>query len=68
MPRDSRSLKLFSLMEYTDYFSIEINQNKKKLTNNFLLKIINKLNFSYLHGMIYLLIQFSNKYYNFFDD
>ncbi len=31
VPRDSRSLKLFSLMEYTDYFSIEINQNKKKI-------------------------------------
>jgi hypothetical protein len=55
VPRDSRSSKLFSLMEYTDYFSIEINQNKKKLTNNFLLKLINKLNFSYLDGMIYLL-------------
>ena len=45
VPRDSRSSKLFSLMEYTNYFFIEINQNKNKLSNNAFLRLLNKINY-----------------------
>ena len=55
VPRDSRSSKLFSLIEYTDYFCIEINQNQKKISNNFVMKLINKVNLSYLDLFIYVL-------------
>ena len=45
VPRDSRSSKLFSLMEYSNYFFIEINQNKIKLPNNKVLRFLNKINY-----------------------
>ena len=47
VPRDSRSSKLFSLMEYTNYFFIEINQNKIKLSNNKILRFLNKINYDF---------------------
>ena len=55
VPRDSRSSKLFSFMEHIDYFFIEIYQNKKKISNNCILKFINKINLSYLDIFIYCL-------------
>ena len=45
VPRDSRSSKLFSLMEYSNYFFIEINQNKIKLPKNKILRFLNKINY-----------------------
>ena len=59
VPRDSRSSKLFSLMEYTNYFFIEINQNKNKLSNNAFLRLLNKVNYDvadYLQFFITLII------------
>ena len=53
VPRDTRSSKLFSLMEYTNYFYLEINQNKKKLTSNCLFRLLNHINFTYLDYIIY---------------
>ena len=59
VPRDSRSSKLFSLMEYTNYFFIEINQNKNKLSNNAFLRLLNIVNYDvadYLQFFITLII------------
>ena len=55
VPRDSRSSKLFSFMEHINYFFIEIYQNKKKISTNPILKLINRINFSYLDVFIYIL-------------
>ena len=55
VPRDSRSSKLFSLMEYTNYFFIEINQNKIKLSNNKLLRFLNKINYDYADYLLFFI-------------
>ena len=46
-------------MEYTNYFFIEINQNKNKLSNNAFLRLLNKVNYDvadYLQFFITLII------------
>ena len=55
VPRDSRSSKLFSLMEYTDYFFIEINQNKNKLSNNAFLRFLNSINYEILDYLLFFI-------------
>ena len=55
VPRDSRSSKLFSLMEYTNYFFIEINQNKIKLSNNKLLRFLNKINYDVADYLLFFI-------------
>ena len=60
VPRDSRSSKLFAFMEHIDYFFIEISQNKKKISNNFILKFIHKINLNYFDAFIYCLTTLIN--------
>ena len=55
VPRDSRSSKLFSLMEYTNYFFIEINQNKLKLSNNKMLSLLNKINYDLADYLLFFI-------------
>jgi hypothetical protein len=55
VPRDSRSSKLFSLMEYTNYFFIEINQNKNKLSNNAILRLLNKINYDLADYLLFFI-------------
>ena len=55
VPRDSRSSKLFSLMEYTNYFFIEINQNKIKLSNNRILRYLNLINYDFADYLLLFL-------------
>ena len=55
VPRDSRSSKLFSLMEYTNYFFIEINQNKNKLSNNAFLRLLNKINYELADYLLFFI-------------
>ena len=55
VPRDSRSSKLFSLMEYTNYFFIEINQNKIKLSNNAFLRYLNKINYELADYLLFFI-------------
>ena len=55
VPRDSASSKLFSLMEYCNYFFIEINHNKKKVKGNCFMKILNKLDYSQLETYLFIL-------------
>ena len=55
VPRDSRSSKLFSLMEYTTYFFIEINQNKIKLSNNKILRFLNKINYEFADYLLFFI-------------
>ena len=55
VPRDSRSSKLFSLMEYTNYFFIEINQNKIKLSNNKILRFLNKVNYDFADYLLFFI-------------
>ena len=55
VPRDSASSKLFSLMEYCNYFFIEINHNKKKFKGNFFMKILNKLDYSGLESYLFII-------------
>ena len=55
VPRDSRSSKLFSLMEYTNYFFIEINQNKIKLSNNKILRFLNKINYDLADYLLFFI-------------
>ena len=55
VPRDSRSSKLFSLMEYTNYFFIEINQNKDKLSNNVFLRYLNKVNYDIADYLLFFI-------------
>ena len=55
VPRDSRSSKLFALMEYVTYFFIEINHNKKRLAGNLFLRSLNKINFEYCDIFIFLI-------------
>ena len=55
VPRDSRSSKLFSLMEYTNYFFIEINQNKNKLSNNSFLRFLNKINYDLADYLLFFI-------------
>ena len=53
VPRDTRSSKLFALMEYTNYFFLEINQNKKRLNSSIILRLLNHINFNYIDYIIY---------------
>ena len=62
VPRDSRSSKLFALMEYVTYFFIEINHNKKRLAGNFLLKFLNNVNFGLLDFFLFLITAAINIY------
>ena len=55
VPRDSASSKLFSLMEYCNYFFIEINHNKKKFKGNCFMKILNKLDYSKLETYLFII-------------
>lgn len=52
--RESRYTKLFSLMEYCDYFFDEINYNASKLSNNLFLKQLNKINYYYMEALLFL--------------
>ena len=55
VPRDSASSKLFSLMEYCNYFFIEINHNSKKVKGNCFMKILNKLDYSKLETYLFII-------------
>ena len=58
--RDSRSSKLFSLMEHANYFYIEINQNSKKLENKGFWRLLNKINYDMLDIFIFVITLFIN--------
>ena len=53
--RDSRSNKLFALIEYTNYFFIEVNQNKKIMSGKYFLKFINSVNYSLMDILIFII-------------
>ena len=55
VPRDSASSKLFSLMEYCNYFFIEINHNKKKVKGNCFMKFLNKLDYSRIETYLFII-------------
>ena len=55
VPRDSRSSKLFSLLEYSNYFFIEINLNKIKLSNNKILRFLNKINYDIADYLLFFI-------------
>ena len=55
VPRDNASSKLFSLLEYCNYFFFEINHNKKKVKGNYFLKILNKLDYGKIETYLFLL-------------
>ena len=51
--RDSRSSKLFGMMEYCHYFLMEINYNKKR--RNVFLRSLTLLNYTMLEAFLYLI-------------
>ena len=42
-------------MEYTNYFFIEINQNKNKLSNNSFLRFLNKINYDLADYLLFFI-------------
>ncbi len=60
VPRDSASSKLFSLLEYCNYFFIEINHNKNKVKGNCFMKILNKLDYSQLETYLFVITSIIN--------
>ena len=60
VPRDNRASKLFALMEYCNYFFIEINHNKKRLKGNLFLKWLNALNFNNVQACLFSLNALTN--------
>ena len=55
VPRDSASSKLFSLMEYCNYFFIEINHNNKKVKGNCFMKFLNKIDYSRIETYLFII-------------
>ena len=51
--RDSRSSKLFGLVEYCNYFFIEINYNKKR--RNKIIALLNNLNYTMMEAFLFLI-------------
>ena len=60
VPRDNRASKLFALMEYCNYFFIEINHNKRRLKGNLFLKWLNALNFNNVQACLFSLNALTN--------
>ena len=52
VPRDNASSKLFYLLEYIDYFFLEINHNKKKIKGNCFLKFLNNLDYGRIEKVL----------------
>ncbi len=55
VPRDSRSSKLFALMEYSKFFFIEINHNMRKIKGNRFLNLLNKLNYGTIEELLFVI-------------
>ena len=55
VPRDNASSKLFSLLEYCNYFFFEINHNKNKVKGNIFLKFLNKLDYEKIERYLFLI-------------
>ena len=55
VPRDNASSKLFSLLEYCNYFFFEINHNKNKVKGNILLKFLNKLDYERIERYLFII-------------
>ena len=55
VPRDNASSKLFSLIEYCNYFFIEINHNKRKVKGNCFLKFLNRLEYAKLETYLFII-------------
>ena len=68
VPRDSRSSKLFTLLEYTEYFIMEINQNKKKINKNCFIKLLGIINLTYVDFFIFIITAFINIMIFYFSD
>ncbi len=58
--RESRFTKLHSLMEYCDYFQMEINYNYKRSKIDELFVFFNKFNFKFLEFLLFLLLTIIN--------
>ena len=55
VPRDNASSKLFSLLEYCNYFFFEINHNKKKVKGNYFLSILNSLDYGKIETYLFII-------------
>ncbi|MCQ2816904.1 MAG: ion transporter [archaeon] len=53
--RDTRSSKLFSLMDNVPYFILEINYKKERLEKNCFLKFLNQLNYFVIEVILFIL-------------
>ena len=55
VPRDSRTSKLFGLIEHVDYFVLEIQKNKTKVRGNKILLLISQINFRVIENMLFII-------------
>jgi len=54
--RDSRYTKLYSLMEYCEYFQIDINYNYERSKRDFLFVLLNKINWKKSEIFVFLIL------------